>query len=107
MLAYDDEARDSNWRTQVDRLRAFETRVGGEPVRVWDDVLDGLGLDGWKRVLAGGLEEAEGEGGGVDAEGVGVENVVPVGWDDGVWGDGIEGVGEGEEGGEGEGLKWV
>lgn len=72
MDAFDEEAKDSTWQTQVDRLRDIGVSMVGEPVRVWDDVVDGMGFTGWKRGLATRLEEGRGRGEGVMGERGGV-----------------------------------
>lgn len=87
-----DPVRDANWQAQVERLRDRGVGMAGEAVTVWDDVLDGWGLAGWRRGLAEGLvgfeETGRGWSGGLGGGGRagrraragGVENADP-GWE--------------------------
>ncbi len=56
MAAFDDDEDNRRWRQGVDHLRDIGAGSGGlagEPVPVWDDLLDGrYGLTGWRRELA-------------------------------------------------------
>ncbi|CAF9908115.1 MAG: hypothetical protein ALECFALPRED_004225 [Alectoria fallacina] len=66
--------RSTTWQRQVDRLRDIGITMADEPLRVWDDVVDGLGFRGWKRGLAQRLEEQRESGARMVAE----RPVVPV-----------------------------
>ncbi len=56
MAAFDGDEDDRRWQQSVDHLRDIGAGSGdlvGEPVPVWDDLLDGrYRLTGWRRELA-------------------------------------------------------